>query len=195
MIRFLSLSLLCVAFVTLNFEANGQAARVSPKAGTAISSLDANIGNVNITGRAGLTIGADWRNEKGLIYLQPGLFFQNYNLRLTDNQNLDNTATSRITAVKAPLNVGWYFNGRYRLWIVHVRAGVVPTYVLGSKSVDQFNYSKDLLNDFQVNANLGLGVDLAIFTVDFSYEWGLTDVIQDVDSKANLAVITLGLIF
>ncbi len=172
-----------------------QARRLAPKAGSAISNLNVNIDGTNIVGKAGLVIGADWRNEYGLVFVQPGLFLQSYNLTLSNEQLGTFEEASRITMIKAPINFGWYFNGRRRLWILHLRGGLIPAHITGSKTVDVYNYDKDLLNDFQLSANLGLGLDLALLTVDFSYEVGLTNTFEGVDSNSSVAVITLGLIF
>lgn len=189
----LSLGFLCLL---LSFQLSAQVGRVAPKAGTAISNLDTELNGLRIVGKAGLVIGADWRLERRLVFLQPGLFLQSFNLNIRRSPSIDgDEEKSRVTSLKAPINFGWYFNGRERLWILHARGGIIPSYILGSKRVDRFNYSKDLLNDFQLSANLGLGIDLAIFTIDFSYEWGLTDFYDGVDNKNDIAVITLGLIF
>lgn len=176
---------------------HAQFGRVAPKAGIAFSHLDNVIkDNVSIVGKSGFIIGADWRIEKRRFFYQPGLHVQHFNTRLRDPLSSSTEEwKSRITSVKLPLTAGWYVNGRRRLVVVHARAGLSPELLLGTKAVDDLGYSNDLFNTFQLNGVLGLGVDLAILTIDLSHEVGFTSMLQESDLYNRVTVLTFGLIF
>jgi hypothetical protein len=185
------LSILSFSFLHAQFG------RVAPKAGMAFSHLDNIIGgDFSIKGKSGFIVGADWRIEKNRFFYQPGLHLQHFNTRLRDP--LSSTTEewkSRITSAKLPLTAGWYVNGRRRLVVVHARAGLSPELILGTKAVEDLGYSNDLLNTFQLNGVFGLGVDLAIFTIDLSHEVGFTSMLQDNELYNRVTVLTFGLIF
>ncbi|MEL7120925.1 MAG: outer membrane beta-barrel protein [Bacteroidota bacterium] len=171
-------------FATKTFSQN----RLAPKAGSAISSLETTINGANITGNAGFVIGTDWRMEQGrAIFIQPGLFFQNINL------DVNEASSSRITSLKLPATLGWYVSGRERLWVVNLRGGIVPEWISGVKEAESFN--KDAINDFQWSGRVGLGVDIALLTVDVAYDFGLSNFSDFNEDKQQVTTITLGLIF
>jgi hypothetical protein len=176
---------------------HAQFGRVAPKAGIAFSHLNNIIGgDFSIQGKSGFIVGADWRIEKNRFFYQPGLHLQHFNTRLKDP--LSSTTEewkSRITSAKLPLTAGWYVNGRRRLVVVHARAGLSPELLLGTKAIDDLNYSKDLFNTFQLNGILGLGVDIAILTIDLSHEVGFTSMLKDDNLYNRVTVLTFGLIF
>ena len=176
--------ILCMLFTTTTFSQN----RLAPKAGSAISSLESTINGVEVRGNAGFVIGTDWRMEQGrAIFIQPGLFLQNINL------DLDEDASSRMTSLKLPATLGLYVSGRERLWVVNLRGGIVPEWISGIKEVDAFN--KDAINDFQWSGRIGLGLDVALFTVDVAHDFGLSDFSDFNEDKQGVTTITLGLIF
>lgn len=174
-----------------------QFGRVAPKAGVAFSHLDNIVdGDFSIQGKSGFIIGADWRIEKNRFFFQPGLHLQHVNTRLADPiSSLPQNIESRITSVKLPVTAGWYVNGRRRLWVLHARAGLSPELILGTKAIDELNYSKDLFNTLQLNGIIGLGVDIAIFTIDLSHEVGFTSMLKEDNLYNRVTVLTFGLIF
>lgn len=174
-----------------------QFGRVAPKAGMAFSHLDNLVeGDLRIQGKSGFIIGADWRVEEGRVFVQPGFYFQNLNLSLSDPSDTNpEEFKSRITSVKAPLTLGWYVNGRRRLAVIHARTGFVPEVILGAKAVDELEYAKDRLNPFQLNGMLGIGVDLAILSIDLSHEVGMLPLFNDGATYNRVTVLRFGLIF
>ncbi len=194
---FLKITFLFLVSYSTCFSTYGQAKRLAPRAGLAISHIDNQVGNgFVIKGRSGFTIGSDWRIEKNKFYLQPGLFLQHINTRLSDPTPADpNEFESRITSLKVPLSVGWYVFGRRRLIVLHTKTGLVPELVLGSKAVDELGYSKDLLNNFQINGMFGLGVDIAIFTINLSHQVGFSSMLKDNNLYSRTTILTFGLIF
>lgn len=176
---------------------HAQFGRVAPRAGVAISHLDNIIGgDFTIRGKSGFTIGADWRIEKNRFFYQPGAHLQNVNIRLKDPLSSNNEEfNSRLTSLKVPLAAGWYVNGRRRLMVFHARAGLAPELILGAKSVEELDFDNDLFNTFQLNGLLGLGVDLAIFTIDLSHEVGFTSLLKENNLYNRVTVLTFGLIF
>jgi len=194
--QYRTMALVLLSFLFCGPQLSAQFGRVSPKAGVAISHIDNMTGDgFGIKGRSGFTIGADWRVEGIRTFAQPGLYIQHVNTRLYDPGNSIAEENSRITSVKAPLTVGWYVNGRRRLVVVHARTGFVPEVILGTKPSDNFGYNKDLINTFQLNGMLGIGVDLAIFTIDLSHEVGILSILKDDNLYNRVTVLTFGLIF
>ncbi len=185
-----------VFFFNISFL-HAQFGRVSPKAGVAFSHLDNLVQDqFSIKGRSGFIIGADWRVEDMRVFVQPGFYIQNVNLRLSDpDDNTLQDLKSRITSVKAPLTLGWYVNGRRRLAVIHARTGFIPEVILGAKSVEELAFNKNMLNTFQLNGMFGLGVDLAIFSIDLSHEVGLLSLIEDGNTYNRITVLRFGLIF
>ncbi len=192
-----SIVFLIFGLFAFSLPLRAQFGRVAPKAGIAFSHLDNIVdGDFSIKGKSGFIIGADWRIEKNRFFFQPGLHLQHINTRLTDPiSSVPQEFESRITSVKLPVTAGWYVNGRRRLWVLHTRAGLSPELILGTKAVDELDYHKDLFNTFQVNGVLGLGVDIAIFTIDLSHEVGITSLLKDDNLYNRVTVLTFGLIF
>jgi len=187
------------AFLLFGNVSNLQAqfGRLAPKAGIAFSHLDNVIGEqFSIKGKSGFIMGADWRIEKNRFFYQPGLHLQHVNTLLQHPLTPNSPEMeSRITSLKLPLTAGWYVNGRRRLWVLHARAGLSPELILGTKSVEELDYNKDMFNTFQLNGVFGLGVDLAILTIDLSHEVGFTSMLQDNNLYNRVTVLTFGLIF
>jgi len=191
-LRFLSFALLMTLTLTLAAQV-----RISPKAGINLSLVDASLPDFDTEARAGWNVGVDARLGKGMIFLQPGLHYLNYTADLLEYESADFDLREQTTiqSLKAPLNLGIRLFGDNGLIGLHVRGGIVPTYVLGVKEADNFAFSADRLNRLTWGANAGVGLDLLIFTADISYEHGLTDFFKDTTGGNNVLTMSVGFKF
>jgi hypothetical protein len=173
--------------------------RVSPKVGVNLSALDAKLNDFNAEARTGWHAGLDFRIGDGILFLNPGVQYQSYTARLMQDINQDTEVNfseeTTIQSLKAPLNVGIRVTGDNGLLGLHLKGGIVPTYVMGVKEVDNFDFSVDELNRLTWGANMGVGIDLLFFTADLTYEKGLTDFFQNGEGKNNILSLSVGLKF
>lgn len=173
--------------------------RVSPKVGLNLSALDAKVNELDAEARTGWHAGLDFRIGEGFIFLNPGVQYQSYTARLMQNidEDIDVNFSEETTiqSIKAPLNLGIRLLGDNGLLGLHLKGGIVPTYVMSVKEVDDFNFSADELNRLTWGANMGVGVDLLFFTADLTYEKGLTDFFADGEGKNNVLSLSVGLKF
>ena len=173
--------------------------RVSPKVGVNLSGLDTKLTDFDAEARAGWHAGLDFCMGEGFFFLNPGVQYQSYTARLVQNidQNTEVNFSDETTiqSLKAPLNLGLRITGDNGLLGLHLKGGIVPTYVLGVKEVNDFNFSEDRLNRLSWGANMGVGIDLLFFTADLTYEKGLTDFFKDAEGKNNVLSLSVGLKF
>ncbi|GJM33418.1 MAG: hypothetical protein DHS20C18_24190 [Saprospiraceae bacterium] len=172
---------------------------VNPKIGVNVSALDAKLGDITAEARTGWNVGADLRLGKGFLFLNPGLHYYNQNARLTkdiespDDFRFEDETT--IQSVKVPINIGVNITGQGGLLGLYVKGGIVPTYVTGVKERPSFDLSVDDLNRLTYGANVGVGVDILLFTVDLNYEIGMKDFFKDTAGKNNVLTLSAGLKF
>lgn len=194
-LKFFALGL-CLFVMTQSLTAQ---VRVSPKVGINLSGLETKLTDFDAEARAGWHAGLDFRMGQGFLFLNPGIQYQSYTARLI--QNIDENTEVKfsdettIQSLKVPLNLGIRVTGDNGLLGLHLKGGIVPTYVLGVNEVDGFNFSEDRLNRLTWGANMGVGIDLLFFTADLTYEKGLTDFFQDAEGKNNVLSLSVGLKF
>ncbi|MEZ4984476.1 MAG: outer membrane beta-barrel protein [Saprospiraceae bacterium] len=191
-------ALFFVAFFSFSLLAQAQV-RVSPKVGVHVAALDAAPDDFTAQARTGWHAGVDFRMGKGLFYLNPGLQYNSLTARLVENIDQDTRLNfeeeTTIQSLKAPLNVGLRITGDNGLLGLYLKGGVVPTYVMGVKETDNFDFSVDRLNRLTWGANAGLGIDLLFLTADLTYEKGLTDFFNDAAGKNNVLSLSVGVKF
>ncbi|MCB0620938.1 MAG: PorT family protein [Saprospiraceae bacterium] len=173
---------------------------LSPKVGLNVSSLNTEITSDEATdGRVGWHVGTDFRFRNGAFLVQPGVYYQSMTAELirdvpnTPFETLKEKTT--IQSARLPLNLGAFLTGEGGIINIHVRGGVVPTFILGINEKDNFSISKDDLSPFSLGANAAVGIDILFLTVDLGYEWGLTDFFENVDGKNNMLTLSAGLVF
>lgn len=173
--------------------------KVSPRVGLNLSALDAKLTDFDAEARAGWHAGLDFRLGDGFLFLNPGVVYQSYTARLV--QNIDENTEVKfseettIQSVKAPLNVGLRVTGDNGLLGLHLKGGIVPTYVMGVKETNNISFSADDLSRLTWGANMGVGVDILFFTADLTYEKGLTNFFKDGEGKNNVLSLSVGLKF
>lgn len=194
-LKFVALALV-LCFSTYHLSAQ---VKVVPKVGLNLSALDANVQDFTAEARTGWHAGLDFRMGQQKLFFVPGVQFQSSTARLMRNIDedirVDFSEETTIQSVRAPLNVGYRLLEVGKVLNVHVKAGVVPTYVLGVKETENFNFSVDQLNRFTWGTNLGVGIDFLFLTADLSYEKGMTEFFSEGEGKNNILSLSVGLKF
>lgn len=169
--------------------------KFNPKAGVNFSSVTSEVDEIEADGaKVGFNVGMDLRFGDKWLFFQPGVHYYNAGGKLSVQD--DNTTVEddlNVRTLKIPLNAGFYLSGTDGILKVRVNAGIVPNIVIG---VGESNFNTDYtnFNTLGLGANAGLGFDLAILTLDFNYELGLTNVYESGNGKNNIFTVSLGLV-
>ena len=173
--------------------------KISPKIGVNVSAVEGKLTDFDAEARTGWNAGLDARIGDGVFFLNPGIQYHSYTARLMSDLNQDTrvdfTEETTIQSIKAPLNLGLRVTGDNGLIGLHLKGGIVPTYVMSVKETDNFNFDKDQLNSLTWGANVGVGIDFLFLTADLTYEKGLSDYFKDAAGKNNVLSLSVGLKF
>ncbi|HMQ46674.1 MAG TPA: porin family protein [Saprospiraceae bacterium] len=173
--------------------------KVLPKVGLNFSGVDAKLQDLRAEARVGWNAGLDFRIGDGVLFLNPGLHYYSYTARLiqdvSDNNPVKFQEETTIQNMKLPVNLGIHITGDDGLLGLHIKGGIVPTYVIGVDEKAGFSFDKNDLNTFTLGANVGAGVDILFLTVDANYEIGLNNFFADAEGKNNMFTLSVGLKF
>lgn len=173
--------------------------KISPKIGVNVSAVEGKLTDFDAEARTGWNAGLDARIGDGVFFLNPGIQYYSYTARLMSDINQDTrvdfTEETTIQSIKAPLNLGLRVTGDNGLIGLHVKGGIVPTYVMSVKETNNFNFDKDQLNNLTWGANFGVGIDFLFLTADLTYEKGLSDYFKNTAGKNNVLSLSVGLKF
>jgi hypothetical protein len=171
----------------------------SPKVGVNGSFLDVEYQKNEYQGRLGWHAGADLRFRGGWFMFHPGIHFMSTTTRLFqegDNINEESIEEeSTFQTLKTPISIGFFLTGSDGLVKIHVRGGAVPTFLLGVKQKPRFSFLEDDLNDFTIGLQGALGIDIAFFTIDLSYEHSLSRFFAERDGENRLLMASFGFVF
>ncbi len=183
----------CLATTSLQ----AQSFLFSPKVGANISSIESKLfSNEEIDVRGGWHAGIDIRAGEGLFFVHSGIYYQSMTAEiLNTNGAISFEEESKIKYLKIPMNLGLRITESGGLLNIHARGGIVPNLLVGLNEVNGLTFDKDSLHDFSLGANVGVGVDILILTLDARYEFGLTDMFKGVDGKNNVFMLSVGLVF
>ena len=183
----------------LSFQTTYAQIKVSPKIGVNVSGIDAQLNDLEAQARAGWHAGLDFRIGNGIFFLNPGVQYHSYTARLMSDidqdTRIDFEEETTIQSIKVPLNLGLRVTGDNGLIGLHVKAGIVPTYVMGVKEVNNIDFNVDDLSRLTWGTNIGVGIDFLFMTADLTYEKGLSDYFADVEGKNNVLALSVGLKF
>jgi hypothetical protein len=147
-------------------------------------------------GRAGYMIGGSLRFG-ARPYFQPGLFYQQTKIdaQATDSITLETLEDDLgISSLWIPALVGLsVIHGS--AMDVHLAGGPSAT-IVTSVADNEFGLEKDDLESTTWGAVVGAGVDLALFSFDASYEFGLSNAFKTPeggDTKQNVFRLSAGL--
>jgi hypothetical protein len=114
------------------------------------------------------------------FYVEPGIYWNTiskdlYNVNDPDEQLFENT----ISAIRVPIDVGYHIIGEEDgIFDLRLIGGVAGTFVTGVKS-DVPDLDKTDFNPTLIDLHGGLGIDLWIFFIDWTYVYGLTPVFNE----------------
>lgn len=172
---------------------------VNPKVGANFSGVESQLGDITAEARVGWNAGVDFRIGEKALFFQPGLHFYNFTARLVDQVERPDDISFReettIQSLKAPVNIGLRLTGDNGLLGIHVKGGVMPSYIVGVKEEAGYGFDKSDLNTFTWGANVGVGVDVLFLTIDANYEIGLDDFFAQAAGANNMLTVSMGLKF
>ena len=188
-----------VTFSTFNAQAQKNNTVINPKVGVNLSAVDGKLNDLQAAAKVGWNAGVDFRFGGKKLFLSPGLHFNNYTARLVNDIDTDTQVNFKdettIQALKAPVNIGFDITGRKQLLNLYLKGGVTPTMILAVNEKAGIPFSKDDLKTFTWGANVGLGMDITILTVDLNYEIGMSDYFANTTGRNNVLTLSAGIKF
>ncbi len=153
-----------------------------PQVGINTSSLS-NVEDFDFDGEVGYQFGADLQIGNR-FYVQPGILFEFLNNEATSNTGNNDGVSLQQNRFRIPLLVGFRaFDIDTDRWFnIRLFTGPNASFLTNS-DVDEnsVNIDKDDFKNLVWGWNAGLGYDLSILFVDLGYQFGLSDVIDNLD--------------
>lgn len=183
---------LVVAFF---IAAIGLQAQTQIKPGIGINSTNVTGKGADAKGQIGWQIGGSVAfGEK--FYFEPGAFYQTNSFKFTTAGGGSFTDAT-YSGVRVPLNVGLELLGNSdSIFGLRVFGGGSGYFVTGTSS-DLLD--KDDIQSPQWGVHAGVGLDIAILYLDWSYQWSVTNVQTDIDQidlgKTKGLFLTAGIRF
>lgn len=160
---------------------------IKPGVGINFTNWSKDAGGATASGNVGWQIGGSIAfGDK--LYLEPGLFYVQQSTEIT---TLDSESPSslkfdnKISSLRIPVNVGYSILGTEGgMFSLHIFGGPTASIVT---SVDGSDYlTKDDHKGVNWGVQAGAGINVALFYLDASYEWGLNEFLKDMDEKVKL---------
>ncbi|MBS2213602.1 PorT family protein [Carboxylicivirga mesophila] len=160
---------------------------IKPGIGINITNWSKDPGGATTSGNVGWQIGGTVAfGEK--LFFEPGLFYveQSTEVDVIDSELPDNFKfDNKITSLRIPVNVGYSILGKEDgMFSLHVFGGPTASFVLDVKETELL--SKDDHKSVNWGVQAGAGINLTMFYLDASYEWGLNEFLEDMDEKVKL---------
>ncbi|UZD21511.1 PorT family protein [Algoriphagus halophytocola] len=187
-------NLLITLLLLLVFGTSLQAQNFKPGAGVNFTNMTQ--ADDGVSGQAGWQVGASIAfGEK--LYFEPGVFYMGKSAEFKDSDDLtSDDLKANLNGIRVPVAVGLNVLGRDSSTLALRVFGGGSGFFLTSVGDD---FDKDDFNSTNWGVFAGAGVDIAIFFVDMSYEWSVTNLENDLDGidlgKTNGFFITAGLRF
>ncbi len=173
--------------------------RIHPTVGVNFSRYDEGYEDKEIDGTAGLQAGVGLRFGDQ-VYIEPAvLYFQtNNDISIYETDAIDVLVDERETKVKGlkvPVLVGVDLIADTRN-ALRIYGGPNLTYIAESNE-QVFGNEEVEFNRAGWGANIGIGADIGMITLDVYHEWGLSDSFNDdfAQSRNNLLFLSAGLLF
>lgn len=179
-----------------SFQLMGQTG-VNIKAGLVASQYANEDATSPISMHLGQIVGFDAILEDYRLYINPGFYYLRTGIGQEPIENLKTPLLERENyhLLKMQLNIGRRFL-RSKVFSVKVFGGGNANFLVGLAPDNKMNKFKKDYKDIHFGVNAGLGLQLKFLFVDVSYEYGLTDFLQDVEkSSVNTFTLTTGLFF
>jgi len=177
---------------------------INPKIGYNIYNVTDEEGVFEADGQSGFNVGVDFRIGEA-IYVQPGIHYYAINVDFQGVEEEDDDLVDMVVddvrrqSLRIPVVVGTSFFDRDNIDLRAFVGGAafVPLEV---DENNVFGIETDDYRDVNLGATIGVGLDLKRVTIDASYDFGLTDSIDDDSSldynnKPNVFSLSLGYLF
>ena len=170
---------------------------VNIKAGLVASQYaNEDVGNP-IAMHLGQIVGIDAILEDYRLYINPGFYYLRTGIGQEAIENLKSPLLERENyhLLKIQINIGRRLL-RSKVFSIKVFGGGIANIMAGLAPDNKMNKFKKDYKDIHFGVNAGLGLQLKFLFVDVSYEYGLTDFLQNVEkSSVNTFTVTTGLFF
>ncbi|NVK49759.1 MAG: outer membrane beta-barrel protein [Cyclobacteriaceae bacterium] len=173
----------------------GVQAQTQVKPGIGLNFTNISGEGTDAKGQAGWQVGASVAfGEK--FYFEPGVFYQTNSFEFT-TANGGPVTDLTYSGLRIPVAVGLDVLGNADSFAgLRVFGGASGFLVTGTSS--EF-FDKDEIESPQWGVFAGAGLDIALFYIDFSYQWSLSNVQKDIDQidigKSKGIFLTAGLRF
>ena len=174
---------------------------INPQIGLSASTLSTDPQGSEASARFGYQIGASLRIG-GRLHFQPGIFLQRTGTQLKTQSEVDlSTIKDEVDLQAIFVSAGLGYNLiETQPATLRLTAGLGGTAILDVQNND-LGLDIDNFNVILIGTPVGVGLDLlGLITVDLSYEFGLTNVFDDlfgiqVDATNNVLRLNVGLLF
>tara|TARA_R110000850_G_scaffold23021_7_gene67677 strand:+ start:275 stop:898 length:624 start_codon:yes stop_codon:yes gene_type:complete len=179
----LSLLLIAVCTCASSYGQADNSATINIKGGLNLSGIKDEPNGVSTNNMLGYNAGLDVRLGENLFFLQPGAYFYQYNQEYTivdfsDPTEAKATGDIKVQSIKVPVLLGARVVSSDALTI-RINAGPAFNFPVDVTSSNEgFQIQRKNYNSANVGGVLGAGVDLAFFTFDLNYEFGLSEYID-----------------
>lgn len=154
----------------------------NPKVGLNLSGLNDQPEGVSTSNKLGYNAGLDLRIGEGTVFLQPGIFYYQFNREYsvvsTGSSSSASTKDIKVESIKVPVNIGFRIIETKPL---SIRFNLGPAFsfpVTVTQYEDNFDIARDNHKNVSIGGVVGAGVDLSLLTLDLNYEFGLSDFID-----------------
>jgi len=168
---------------------------IGPKVGFNYSSLPTSSSLItNQAGKAGFQVGA-FARIGNKTYIQPEVLIGSNSASFTFNSGGSaSVQNATFSTLDIPVLLG---HKLVSLPLLNVRIMAGPDFVslLKNPGLQIPNPSQYTYKDFNVGAEAGLGVDVASFTIDARYNFGLSQINPNLGQRLNYFNLSIGLKF
>ena len=185
-----SLAFALLASIALAGVAAAGSLHINPQIAISATNQQQNDPSVSDKAKVGWMIGANVRFG-GMPYISPGLYLQKTALEITELGSLtasDVTDVVGVSSVYIPVKVGVSLAG------LRIFAGPALT-IVTSVQDNTVGITEADYKDTHTGLEAGLGFNIAIVTLDFSYEKGLSNVYTTGDAKQDVIRLLAGIQF
>ncbi len=170
---------------------------IIPKIGVNTVDIRNDLDDYAFEGSRGYNVGVDFRIGEKLI-VQPGIHYYKLKTELEDisNEPVANLNGFSNTSIRVPLMIGRGIGENEQLQFRILAGGLAAFRMkVDSEDVDFFN-DEDNFKAATFSAIGGVGVDISRIAINLTYEYGLSDILEEGNgTRNNIASLTLGFVF
>ena len=194
-LRTLGFTLLGLA--TLAGASSAKGLVLNPQAGLTATHLTSDPAEITDQARVGYGFGGNVRIG-GSFYLSPGAYVQRTSLQITARDTLTATTVKDVVGVNSiyvPLKFGFNLSANAASPTslgLRVFGGPALT-IISSVKANDLGITKDDYKSTHLGFEAGAGLDLALLTIDVSYEKGLGKTFKNSDAKQDVLRALIGI--